>query len=211
MTKKTSQGDAGKEKAVVPPAEPVFFATADAFGEWLAQHHESERELLVGYYKKGSGLPSMTWPESVDEALCYGWIDGVRKSRDADSYTIRFTPRKVGSIWSAVNIGRVEELTALGRMLPAGLRAFAARREDRSAVYSHEQAEEATLSAEEESRFRAEPEAWAFFEKQPPSYRKAAIWNIVSAKKEETRLRRLRTLIEESAAGRRTGQWTRSQ
>jgi uncharacterized protein YdeI (YjbR/CyaY-like superfamily) len=182
--------------------EPTTFERPEDFRAWLEQHHDNEGELWVGYYKKGSGKPSMTWPESVDEALCYGWIDGVRKSIDAERYMIRFTPRRARSVWSAVNIGRVAVLTDEGRMRPAGLRAFVARREDRSGIYSYEQREKAVLDPAYEERFRAKKKAWAAFEAMPRSYRQAAIRWVMTAKKEETQERRLATLIEDSAAGR---------
>jgi uncharacterized protein YdeI (YjbR/CyaY-like superfamily) len=182
--------------------EPTFFATQADFGAWLEAHHADGRELLVGFYKTGSGRPSITWPESVDEALCFGWIDGVRRSIDEDSYSIRFTPRTARSIWSAVNIERAGELIALGRMRPAGLAAFAARRDDRSAIYSHEQRRSPELEADQEARFRADAAAWAWFEDQAPWYRRAAIHWVVSAKRPETRERRLAALIADSAAGR---------
>ena len=183
-------------------ALPTFFATPAEFCAWLEEHHQESRELLVGYYKKGSGRPSITWPESVDEALCFGWIDGVRRGIDDVSYSIRFTPRKPRSTWSAVNIGRVEELRREGRMRPAGLRAFEARAEERSGIYAYEQAEAAALPEEQEQLFRANEEAWAFFQAQPAWYRRAAVWQIVSAKREETKRKRLATLIEDSAQGR---------
>jgi uncharacterized protein YdeI (YjbR/CyaY-like superfamily) len=175
----------------------------------LEQHHDSARELWVGYYKKGSGKPSMTWPESVDEALCFGWIDGVRKSIDPERYMIRFTPRRARSIWSAVNIERVAALTEEDRMRPAGLKAFEARREDRSGIYSYEQRDKAVLDPALEKRFRATKKAWASFETMPRSYRQAAIRWVMTAKKEATRERRLATLIEDSAAGRTIGPLTR--
>jgi len=185
-------------------AEPTFFATPADFRAWLEKHHKTEQELLVGFYKKGSGLPSITWPESVDEALCFGWIDGVRKSLGEDSYTIRFTPRKPGSTWSAVNVGRVQELTRLGRMRPAGLEAFEKRSEAKTGTYAYEQKEDAKLEKAEEKQLRANKAAWEFFQSQPAWYRRTAIWRVVSAKKEETRKKRLAKLIEESAQGRRT-------
>jgi len=185
-------------------AEPTFFAAPADFRAWLEKHHRTEQELLVGFYKKGSGLPSITWPESVDEALCFGWIDGVRKSLGEDSYTIRFTPRKPGSTWSAVNVGRVQELTRLGRMRPAGLEAFEKRSEAKTGTYAYEQKEDAKLEKAEEKQLRADKAAWEFFQSQPAWYRRTAIWRVVSAKKEETRKKRLAKLIEESAAGRRT-------
>jgi uncharacterized protein YdeI (YjbR/CyaY-like superfamily) len=160
--------------------------------------------LWVGFYKTGSGKPSITWPESVDEALCVGWIDGIRKSLDEVSYTIRFTPRRTRSIWSAVNIRRVRALTRQGRMRPAGLEAFKARQDNRSGIYSYEQRSE-NLPEPYAGIFRTSKSAWGFFQSQPPSYRKVTGWWIVSAKKEETRLARLDKLIEASAAGRRLG------
>ncbi|MDP9365258.1 MAG: YdeI/OmpD-associated family protein [Chloroflexota bacterium] len=188
--------------------DPTFFATPDAFRAWLEAHQETATALWVGFHKKGSGRPSITWPETVDEALCVGWIDGVRKGIDEASYAIRFTPRKPGSTWSAVNIARVAELTALGRMLPAGLAAFEARSPERSATYAYEQATVA-LDAAAERAFRANPDAWTFFQAQPPSYRKAATWWVASAKKEETRRKRLAALIDDSAHGRTVPPFTR--
>ena len=188
--------------------EPVFFATADDFRAWLAEHHESASQLLVGFHKKGSGRRSMTWSEAVDQALCFGWIDGVRRSLDADRYVIRFTPRKPGSTWSAANIKRAQELIDAGLMRPAGLAAFQARTADRSAVYSYERRRPAELAPEHEERLRADPSAWEFFAAQPPSYRRTVIHWVESAKREGTRLRRLAALIEESAAGRRLAQFS---
>jgi len=185
--------------------KPKFFATGAEFRAWLEQHHASETELLVGYWKRATGRPSMTWAESVDEALCFGWIDGVRRGIDADSYSIRFTPRQKRSTWSVVNIKRAGELIAEGRMTPAGLAAFEARTDDRSAIYSYEQRKAAELDAEQRARFEAEPEAWAWFEAAAPSYRRSAIYWVTSAKKPETRERRLATLIADSAAGRKVG------
>jgi uncharacterized protein YdeI (YjbR/CyaY-like superfamily) len=181
---------------------PVFFATAEEFGAWLEQHHESAGELLVGFHKKGSGKASITWPESVEQALRFGWIDGVRRSLGDESYTIRFTPRKPTSNWSAVNVAKVEELKAGGLMAPAGLRAYEARRPERTGIYSHERAKPAVLPAEFERRFRANPAAWEWFEARPPGYRRTATHWVVSAKKDETRLRRLQQLIDSSAGGR---------
>src|ERR1044071_3495969 len=150
--------------------KPVFFASQDDFRRWLAANHDKADELLVGFWKVGSGKPSMTWPESVDQALCFGWIDGVRKRIDDESYSIRFTPRKRDSVWSAVNIKRAEELKRLGVMREAGLRAFEARDEEKSRVYSYERAT-ASFSPEEEKTFRANRKAWAYFAAQPPGYR----------------------------------------
>jgi uncharacterized protein YdeI (YjbR/CyaY-like superfamily) len=182
--------------------ESATFQTPAAFRRWLEQHHDSATELWVGYYRKATGTPTMTWQESVDEALCFGWIDGIRKRIDDERYMNRFTPRRRGSSWSAVNIRRVQELTRQGRMHPAGLKAFEARREDRSGIYSYEQRHTATFSPDFEKRFREKKKAWTAFEARPPSYRQAAIRWVMTAKKEETRERRLAQLIEASAAGR---------
>jgi uncharacterized protein YdeI (YjbR/CyaY-like superfamily) len=190
--------------------EPVFFATSAEFRAWLEEHHDERTELLVGFYKKGTGKPSITWPESVDQALCFGWIDGVRRSLGADAYTIRFTPRKPNSVWSTANVKRANELVELGQMRQAGLRAFEARTERRVGIYSYEQARDAArLDPEQEREFRANPAAWEWFERQPPWYRRGATWWVVSAKREETRKRRLATLIEDSANGRTIGPLTR--
>jgi uncharacterized protein YdeI (YjbR/CyaY-like superfamily) len=182
---------------------PTFFATPAEFRTWLEAHHDTASELVVGFHKKGSGLPSITWPESVDQALCFGWIDGVRRSLGETSYTIRFTPRRARGTWSAVNTKRAQELQEQGLMHPAGSAAFAARTEDRSNTYSFEQREPVELDDAQSETFRANASAWEFFQSQPPSYRKAAIWWVVSAKREETRGRRLATLIDDSAHGRR--------
>jgi uncharacterized protein YdeI (YjbR/CyaY-like superfamily) len=191
------------------PMEPTTFERPEDFRAWLEQHHDSARELWVGYHKKHTGKPSMTWPESVDEALCFGWIDGVRKRIDDDRYMIRFSPRRTGSIWSAVNVARVGELTARGRMRPSGLAAFEARREDRSGIYSYEQRDRAVLDPAFERRFRAKKRAWADFEARPRSYRQAVIRWVMTAKKPETRERRLQTLIDASAAGEPIPGWIR--
>lgn len=188
---------------------PTFFATPSEFRDWLEEHHDHTQELWVGFYKKGSGKPSITWPEAVDEALCFGWIDGVRKRIDDVSYTIRFTPRKARSIWSAVNIKRAMELTNLGLMRPAGLRAFEERTEEKSGIYAYEQKDTATLDAASEQQFRANRQAWDFFQAQPAGYRRTAIWWVISAKKEETRRKRLATLIEDSKHGRTIAPLTR--
>jgi uncharacterized protein YdeI (YjbR/CyaY-like superfamily) len=184
---------------------PIFFASGAEFRAWLEQHHAAETELLVGYFKRGTGRPSMTWQESVDEALCFGWIDGVRRGIDADSYSIRFTPRQKRSTWSLANIKRVGELDAEGRMTPAGLAAFEARTGDRSGIYSHEQRHAPEFDAEQRARFEASPDAWAWFQAAAPSYRRQATHWVTSAKKPETRERRLATLIADSAAGRKVG------
>jgi uncharacterized protein YdeI (YjbR/CyaY-like superfamily) len=183
--------------------KPRFFATPGRFRAWLEKNHERTPVLLVGFHKKDSGRPSITWQEAVDQALCFGWIDGVRRSIDGGSYTIRFTPRKPRSTWSAVNIRRTKELIALGLVHAAGLQAFARRSDEKSAIYSYEQRHNAALDGSEEKQFRAEKAAWAFFEAQAPSYRRTAAYWVVSAKRPETRARRLATLIGDCAAGRR--------
>jgi uncharacterized protein YdeI (YjbR/CyaY-like superfamily) len=179
-----------------------FFKSPADFRKWLEKNHATVPELWVGYYKRGSGLPSITWPESVDQALCFGWIDGIRKRVDDVSYTIRFTPRRPGSIWSAININRVTALTKNRLMRPAGLKAFQTRKENKSGIYSYEQ-RSAELPEPYGNKLRQNRSAFEFFHAQPASYRKLACWWVVSAKKEETRLKRLGRLIEESAQGRR--------
>ncbi len=185
-----------------PLPEPTFFATPAKFRAWLKKHHASAAELLVGFYKKGSGRPSITWPESVDEALCVGWIDGVRRNIDEQSYSIRFSPRRPTSIWSAVNIRRAQELIAEGRLTAAGLAAFERRTENRSGIYAYEQRPQ-DLPEPYASTFRRAAAAWKFFIAQPPHYRKTLVWWVVSAKQEATRESRLTKLIAESVAGRR--------
>jgi uncharacterized protein YdeI (YjbR/CyaY-like superfamily) len=182
--------------------EPTFFATPADFRTWFEANHADRTELLVGFHKKGSGRPSITWPESVDEALCFGWIDGIRRRIDDDSYSIRFTPRKPRSIWSLVNTKRAQELIDEGRMVPAGVTAFERRDPNRTGVYSSERREAAKLEDEQERRFRAAARAWEWFQSQPPSYRRAALHWVVSAKRAETRERRLATLIEDSGNAR---------
>lgn len=182
--------------------EIKFFKTESAFRKWLEAHHATAAELWVGYYKVDSGKPSITWPQSVDQALCFGWIDGLRKSIDDISYKIRFSARRPRSIWSAVNIRRAEELTRLGLMRPTGLRAFEARLENRSGIYAYEQ-RSAELPEPYAEILRANSAASTFFAAQTPSYRKTAYWYIVSAKTEATRLKRLHKLIDDSANGRR--------
>jgi len=182
--------------------EPIFFSSPAEFRSWLEQHSETEDEVLVGFYKKKAGKPTLTWSESVDQALCFGWIDGKGRSLGDEAHTIRFTPRRPRSNWSAVNIRKVEELTRQGLMRPAGLAAFARREEARSGVYSYEQRHQARLTDEQQEQFKANRAAWDWFETQAPSYRKTAVWWVVSAKREETRARRLSVLIECSADGR---------
>jgi len=180
---------------------PTFFETPEAFRKWLAKNHDREDELLVGFYKRDSGRKSITWPESVDCALSYGWIDGVRRRIDDESYSIRFTPRRKGSIWSAINIKRVAELEKLGLMSDAGRKAFEARDEKKSAIYSYENAPK-ELPAEMLARFQKNKKAWKWWSEQAPWYRRVTTHWVVSAKKEETRERRLATLIDDSANGR---------
>jgi uncharacterized protein YdeI (YjbR/CyaY-like superfamily) len=184
--------------------EPTFFESPVDFHKWLKEHHASAKELWVGFHKKGTGLPSLTWPQSVDEALCFGWIDGVRKRIDDTSYKIRFTLRKASSIWSAVNIKRVQELSELGLMQPAGLKAFETRDQKKAGLYAYEN-RPAELPEEYAKEFRANKKAWEFFTAQAPSYQRTCIWWVVSAKQEKTRQKRLATLIADSARGEKTG------
>jgi len=187
------------ERRLAPDEPKVLPIT---FRRWLAANHAKSKELWVGFYKKSSRKPSLTWPESVDEALCFGWIDGVRKSIDEESYMIRFSPRQPNSIWSAVNIRNVERLIKQKRMQPAGMKAYRARKEYRSGIYSYEQ-RSPELVEPYAGALRRNQAAWKFFQAQPPSYRKMINWWIVSAKREETRLKRLETLIKTSAKGQR--------
>jgi uncharacterized protein YdeI (YjbR/CyaY-like superfamily) len=187
---------------VPEPKDVQFFRSAAELRRWFRGNHARAQELWAGFHKKATGRPSITWPESVDEALCVGWIDGIRKSLDAESYAIRFTPRRPGSIWSAVNIRRVAVLTSEKRMRPAGQRAFGARRENRSGIYSYEQRRD-QLEEPYAGIMRKNRAAAAFFDAQAPSYRKAVGWWIVSAKRAETRLARLQKLIDISARGKR--------
>ncbi len=185
-----------------------FFQTPAAWRQWLERHHAQTKEIWVGFHKRDSGKPSITWPQSVDEALCFGWIDGIRKSVDHTSYAIRFTPRKRDSTWSLVNIGRVKELIKLRRMRPAGLQAFQARRPDRSGVYSFE-TRPPKLAPRYQKQLQANPAAWSFFRARPPWYQRTASFWVMSAKKEATRLKRLAALIRDSANGRSIGPLTR--
>ena len=180
----------------------THFRSPAELRKWFRANHATATELWVGFYKKGSGKPSITWPESVDEALCVGWIDGIRKRVDEDSYTIRFTPRRKGSVWSAVNIARVKVLTAEKRMRPAGLKAFAAKLENKSGIYAYEQRRD-RLEEPYASLLKKNKAAAAFFDAQPPYYRKQVGWWIVSAKKEETRMERLQKFIAAAAKGKR--------
>lgn len=182
--------------------KPVYFKTSADFRKWLMQNHDKASELLVGFYKVKSKEQSITWSESVDEAICFGWIDGVRKSIDDEKYCIRFTPRKSTSIWSAVNIKKVETLSAKGLMHPAGIIAFEKRKENKSRIYSYEKGP-AILPKELEKIFKSNKKAWQFFTNMPPSYTRPAIHWIVSAKKEETKLKRFQELISDSEKERK--------
>jgi uncharacterized protein YdeI (YjbR/CyaY-like superfamily) len=180
------------------PSKPLFFPSPSAWRAWLKKHHADTEELWVGFYKRDSARLSITWPESVDGALCFGWIDGVRKSIDDISYRIRFTPRRRRSVWSAVNVRRATELSTLGLMHPAGLTAFENRDDNRSAIYSYEQRKNAKLPPAYEKEFRRHPVAWKFFRAQAPWYQRTSTYWVISAKKEETRLKRLGLLVDHS-------------
>ena len=184
------------------------FKTPAEFRRWLAKHHGTEGELWVGYCKKATGKPSMTWPESVDEALCYGWIDGIRKGVDEETYTIRFSPRKARSTWSAINIRRAQELIEAGRMRAAGLKAFEARTENRSGIYSYEQRKD-HLDDPYQGRLERNSKAWTFYQAQSAAYRRMVNWWVVSAKREDTRLKRLDALIELCAEEKKIPRLTR--
>jgi uncharacterized protein YdeI (YjbR/CyaY-like superfamily) len=183
-------------------SSPKFFATQNDFRAWLEKYHDKESELVVGFYKVDSGKPSMTWSESVDQALCFGWIDGVRKRIDDDSYSIRFTPRRAKSVWSSINIKKVEELSAKGFMHPSGLEAFQKREDKNSAIYSYENRPK-KFDAELEEEFRKTEEAWEFFDKQPAGYKQLCTYYVMRAKQQKTRISRLEKLILASKAGRR--------
>jgi uncharacterized protein YdeI (YjbR/CyaY-like superfamily) len=185
---------------------PTFFSSPDELRDWFEENHEKQTELWVGFFRKATGKQTMTWSEAVDQALCFGWIDGIRKGIDEESYMNRFTPRKPRSNWSAVNVAKVEALIKQGSMRPAGLAAFEKRQDERTAVYSYENRKDARFSREQAATFRANRKAWDFFAAQPPGYRMVATYWVVSAKKEETRVRRLARLIEDSEAGRRLAQ-----
>ena len=180
------------------PPKPTFFPAPADFRAWFEANHDKSRELLVGFHKRDSGKPSITWPESVQVALCFGWIDGVRKSLDETSYMIRFTPRKPTSTWSFININLVRKLTKQGLMHPAGLKAFAARSEKKSAIYSYEQRKNPQFAREQEKQFRANKSAWEFFRSQAPWYQRVTTYWVISAKREETKLKRLSELIGHS-------------
>lgn len=180
----------------------TFFKTQSEFRKWLSEYHNKADELIVGFYKVATGKASISYKESVDEALCYGWIDGIRKSLGDESYSIRFTPRRKGSIWSRVNIQRAAELEKLGLMKPSGLKIFHSFDKKKTNMYSFEQ-KTVKLSREFEKQFKANKKAWQYFQSMPPSYQRPAIWWVISAKQEETRKRRLNTLIHDSEAGRK--------
>lgn len=182
----------------------IFFATPADFRKWLKKNHQKETELLVGFYKVGSGKPSISWSQSVDEALCFGWIDGVRTSVDKDSYQIRFTPRKPGSIWSAVNIEKITTLTKLGLMQTAGLASFEKRKENRSKIYAHEK-EAVAFPGNFQQQFKADKKAWDYFQSLAVSYKKISTHWVMSAKHEATQLKRLHELIADSRAS--TNKW----
>ncbi|NNK48200.1 MAG: bacteriocin-protection protein [Gemmatimonadetes bacterium] len=185
------------------PSDVTHFATSELFRVWLEEHHSTSEALWVGYWKKSTGRPSVTWEETVDEALCFGWIDGIRKRIDDEAYTIRFTPRRAKSVWSHRNIERFEVLSASGRVSSPGRAAYSRRTEDRSGVYSFEQSIKPGLSADYVARLRADDAAWRDWESRPPGYRKQVAHWVMSAKRESTRERRLAALIEDSAAGRK--------
>ena len=184
--------------------KPRFFSKPDQFRQWLERNHDRETELLVGFHKKASGKPSVTYNEALDEALCFGWIDGVRKNVDETSYTIRFTPRKPRSIWSNINVNHVERLTKAGRMHASGLDAYARRDPKRTGIYAFENRPR-EFAPEYEKKFRANKAAWKFFEQQPPGYKRTIIFWVMSAKQEETRVRRLERLMADSEQGVRVG------
>ena len=184
-------------------ARPLFFATPADFRKWLRENHATASELWLGFHKKSSGRRSITWPQSVDEALCFGWIDGLRKTIDSESYQIRFIARRPKSNWSAVNVRRMQELAREGRTHPAGIEVFKQRAPEKSGIYAYENRQSAVLSKAAEKQFRSKPAAWDFFQQQPRWYRQTIIWWVVSAKKTETQQRRLETLIADSKAKRR--------
>jgi len=182
--------------------EPIYFTDTSTFRKWLEANHETETEVLVSYYKVATGKPSITWLESVDQALCFGWIDGVRRSIDMERYCIRFTPRRPGSNWSAVNIKKVEDLKRQGLMQKAGLEIFRKRKESTSEIYRYENKPE-KFSDEYEKKFKEGVNAWTFFSSQSPSYQKTATYWVLSAKQESTKLRRFEKLIEACETGKR--------
>lgn len=185
-------------------SNPIFFKSGAEYRAWLEKNHARATELWIGYWKKATGKPSLTWQDTVDESLCFGWIDGIRKGIDADSFKQRVTPRRARSTWSRINIARVGVLNAEGRMHPRGIAEF--ERRSTTAVYSYEQADRHGLDAKHEALMKRHRKAWTFFQSQPPGYRKLAGWYVMSAKREETRLKRLDRVIRDSEAGRRIGE-----
>ncbi|MET8147972.1 YdeI/OmpD-associated family protein [Actinoplanes sp. NPDC005259] len=189
--------------------EPVFFADAAELRAWFAEHHADAPELFVGYYKKHTGRPTVQHHEAIEQALCFGWIDSIGRRIDEDRYQVRFTPRRRGSVWSAINVAKIAELTAVGKMHPAGLLAFENRKPERVAAYSYEQPAGVVLDERQTASFKSEEGAWEWFSAQPASYRRAATHWVVSAKRADTRERRLAQLIADSAAGRTVPPLTR--
>lgn len=189
--------------AALEPHGVTYFATPEAFRAWLAEHDGKRDELWVGFWKKATGKPSITWPESVDQALCFGWIDGIRKKVDEEAYTIRFTPRREGSVWSSRNIERYAAMEKAGLVEPSGRAAWERRTEDKSSLYSYEQKKRLALSPAYLERLKADRAAWSDWEARPPGYKRQVAHWIMSAKKEETRLRRLEQLIGDSAQARK--------
>jgi uncharacterized protein YdeI (YjbR/CyaY-like superfamily) len=184
--------------------KPRYFKSQSEFRKWLETNHATETELMLGFYKKGSGKASITYPEALDEALCFGWIDGVRRRLTDDAYVQRFSPRKAKSIWSNVNVRHVERLKKLGRMAPAGLKAYELKDPKKTGVYSFENRPR-ELSPAYEKQFRSNKKAWEFFQKQPPGFKRLMIFRVMEGKQEETRQRRLEQLIESSGKGERLG------
>jgi uncharacterized protein YdeI (YjbR/CyaY-like superfamily) len=201
----------GRAGVTLEPHDVLFLETPEQLREWFDAHHETAADLWLGYHRKATGKPTISWSEAVDEALCVGWIDSIRKRLDDMRSAQRFTPRRKGSTWSAINVAKVAALTAEGRMRPTGLAAFDARTADNTAIYAYEQPATATFAVEELARLRAVPAAWADWEARPPSYRKVVTHWVTSAKGAETRARRLEALIADSAAGRKVGpmRWSR--
>lgn len=187
---------------VISRESMTFFQTQDHFRKWLEANYEKENELIVGFYKVKSSKPSMSWSQSVDQALCFGWIDSIRRTIDDESYSIRFTPRRSNSVWSGINIKKIEELTKAGLMKPAGLKAFNLRKEDKSRIYSYVN-DISFADSSLEKQFRANEAAWNFFMKKAPSHRKAVMHWVMSARQEATRLQRLKKLINVSEQQKR--------
>jgi uncharacterized protein YdeI (YjbR/CyaY-like superfamily) len=188
------------------PHDVIFFASPEELRDWFDANHAIAEELWVGYHRKATGRPTVTWPQAVDEALCVGWIDGVRYRLDEERHAQRFTPRRKGSTWSAINTKRADQLIAEGRMRPAGEKAFDARSPEKTAIYAYER-EAAAFTKEQQARFEADDAAWTFFRAQAPSYRRSIMHWVSSAKREETRERRFVKLLDDSRAGRRSGPW----